>query len=269
MAEQNITLEPSESRVINFEATPDVAKTYSVTVDGLAGSFRAIMVRTTLSVSAEPIELEYERGETTKTIVHILNTGSVTATGIKLHLIIYDSNGDVWKDWGWYNVPAGVEPGTEYGIRYHQVLVSTDPLGQYTYKAWAKADNADEVLATGNTFKVPTPPPPPPVCTIGATKCEGYNLYECQSVSGVAQWVLIEENSPECGYTPPTGLIGDLNDDGVVNILDLVLLQRYIAGMSVSTPLSDAEFRRRADVNGDGRVNSLDITAIERLIAGL
>ena len=66
----------------------------------------------------------------------------------------------------------------------------------------------------------------------------------------------------------PVGLIGDLNNDGVINVLDITLLERYIAGLSVSTPLSQEEFLRRADVNGDGVVNSLDITAMERLIAG-
>lgn len=61
--------------------------------------------------------------------------------------------------------------------------------------------------------------------------------------------------------------IGDLNDDGIINILDLTLLERYVAGLSVSTPLSDTEFRRRADINGDGTINALDLTALERLIA--
>jgi len=61
--------------------------------------------------------------------------------------------------------------------------------------------------------------------------------------------------------------IGDLNDDGIINILDLTLLERYVAGLSVSTPLSDTEFRRRADINGDGTINALDLTALEKLIA--
>ena len=61
--------------------------------------------------------------------------------------------------------------------------------------------------------------------------------------------------------------IGDLNDDGIINILDLTLLERYVAGLSVSTPLSDTEFRRRADINGDGTINALDLTALENLIA--
>ena len=41
MAEQTITLAPGESKVVSFEVTPAIAKTYSVSVDGLTGSFTA------------------------------------------------------------------------------------------------------------------------------------------------------------------------------------------------------------------------------------
>ncbi|HUV56679.1 MAG TPA: hypothetical protein VMV84_05535 [Dehalococcoidales bacterium] len=41
MAEQVVTLNPGESKVVSFEAVPSVAKTYSVSVDGLTGSFVA------------------------------------------------------------------------------------------------------------------------------------------------------------------------------------------------------------------------------------
>lgn len=41
MAEQAITLEPGESKAISFEVVPDVAKTYSISVNGLTGTFRA------------------------------------------------------------------------------------------------------------------------------------------------------------------------------------------------------------------------------------
>ncbi len=80
--------------------------------------------------------------------------------------------------------------------------------------------------------------------------------------------VLVDGLTGSFAAIAPVGLIGDLNDDGVVNVLDITLLERYIAGLSVSTPLSQEEFLRRADVNGDGVVNSLDITALETLIAG-
>lgn len=42
MAEQTVTLNPNESKVVSFEATPNEAKTYNVSVNGLTGSFKAI-----------------------------------------------------------------------------------------------------------------------------------------------------------------------------------------------------------------------------------
>lgn len=42
MAEQSVTLQPGESKSVSFEVTPSTAKSYSVSVDGLSGSFRAV-----------------------------------------------------------------------------------------------------------------------------------------------------------------------------------------------------------------------------------
>jgi len=42
MAEQKVTLQPGESKVVSFEAIPREVKTYHISVDGLSGSFRAI-----------------------------------------------------------------------------------------------------------------------------------------------------------------------------------------------------------------------------------
>jgi len=44
VAEKSITLGPGESQEVAFEVTPTVAKTYSVSVDGQTGSFRAVAV---------------------------------------------------------------------------------------------------------------------------------------------------------------------------------------------------------------------------------
>ena len=44
MAQQTVTLGPGESKVVSFTVTPTVAKTYSVSVDGLTGSFIATTV---------------------------------------------------------------------------------------------------------------------------------------------------------------------------------------------------------------------------------
>jgi len=48
--------------------------------------------------------------------------------------------------------------------------------------------------------KVGAEPVQPPECNEGETKCEGYDLYQCQN----GRWVLKEQNSTQCGYVPPT-----------------------------------------------------------------
>jgi len=44
MATQEVFLQPGESKTVSFTVTPTVAKTYSVSVDGLYGSFVATTV---------------------------------------------------------------------------------------------------------------------------------------------------------------------------------------------------------------------------------
>jgi M6 family metalloprotease-like protein len=66
-----------------------------------------------------------------------------------------------------------------------------------------------------------------------------------------------------------TGLPGDVNDDGVVDMQDLVLLRLYLAVSDPSTLWtgnSDFNFKN-ADMNGDGVLNAADATMLRRLIA--
>jgi len=82
MAEQSVTLEPGESRAISFEVTPTIAKTYSVTVDGLSGTFRA----TTVPVADIRVEnlvispSEVMVGEPVTISVTAINYGTATGT---------------------------------------------------------------------------------------------------------------------------------------------------------------------------------------------
>lgn len=64
------------------------------------------------------------------------------------------------------------------------------------------------------------------------------------------------------------GLLGDLNDNGIVDEDDISVLQLYILNYPIPqiSPLSEAEFLRRADVNGDGVINVLDMAAIAKII---
>lgn len=55
---------------------------------------------------------------------------------------------------------------------------------------------------------------------------------------------------------------GDLNDDGVVDMRDITLLRRYVAGWDVVVNVENG------DVNADGIVDMKDITLLRRYVAG-
>ena len=62
------------------------------------------------------------------------------------------------------------------------------------------------------------------------------------------------------GIDIPIAGIPDLNDDGVVDILDYTLLRKYINGQNVAINTL------LADVNGDGAVNFFDLVALKNII---
>jgi parallel beta-helix repeat protein len=55
-------------------------------------------------------------------------------------------------------------------------------------------------------------------------------------------------------YTNTDGIVGDINDDGVVNYIDLGIL-----GASYGLSLEEAGYNVAADLNGDGIVNYIDL----------
>jgi hypothetical protein len=57
---------------------------------------------------------------------------------------------------------------------------------------------------------------------------------------------------------------GDVNDSGIVDIVDALQVARYAAGLSLSVFNTSA-----ADVNCDGTINILDALAIARYCAGV
>ena len=59
----------------------------------------------------------------------------------------------------------------------------------------------------------------------------------------------------------PTGIVGDMNGDGEVNVGDIVTVCNIMAGISTVDP-------QLADVNGDGEVNVGDIVTICNIMAG-
>ena len=65
--------------------------------------------------------------------------------------------------------------------------------------------------------------------------------------------------------TTPEYTLGDVNEDGNINILDASTIQRSVANI---TTLSKSQ-QLAADVNGDGKINVLDATMIQQYIANL
>ena len=61
----------------------------------------------------------------------------------------------------------------------------------------------------------------------------------------------------------PAEMLGDANNDGAVNMKDVLLMRKYLAGLDVEY---NAE---NADCNGDGDVNMKDVLMLRKYLAGL
>ena len=77
-----------------------------------------------------------------------------------------------------------------------------------------------------------------------------------QSYSGVAAEATTETIVESC-------LIGDVNEDGQINITDATMIQQAVAELIELT----AEQREAADTDGDGKITISDATMIQKYIA--
>ncbi|MBA7673056.1 hypothetical protein ES703_81244 [subsurface metagenome] len=82
VAEQTVSLAPGESKTIAFEVTPAVAKSYSVSVDGLVGTFKATE-RPVADIRVEDLSItpsEVYVGEKVTITVKATNYGTAAGT---------------------------------------------------------------------------------------------------------------------------------------------------------------------------------------------
>lgn len=81
-----------------------------------------------------------------------------------------------------------------------------------------------------------------------------------------------EQYAKDNGFTfitlepEPVILLGDVDNDQVVGIIDTTYIQRYNAGFRI--PVSEEDILARGDVDGDEEVGVLDATYIQRYDAG-
>ena len=54
------------------------------------------------------------------------------------------------------------------------------------------------------------------------------------------------------------GIMGDLNDDGILNVQDIIIMVNIVLGFE--------SFNSLADMNGDGLVNVLDVVVLVNII---
>ena len=64
--------------------------------------------------------------------------------------------------------------------------------------------------------------------------------------------------APDGNYCPENNISGDVNDDQVVNVLDVILTVNMILGIS--------EINYDADLNEDGGINIQDVILIINII---
>lgn len=122
---KSISLNPDESKVVEFTYTPSEAKTYQVSVDGLIGSFVAIEAA---PPSGEILELKWKRYSDTDVwhsasdpmpeytdIIHrfkVRNTGNATTLFRIGHYVT--GYGEGW----YYSDPVDINPGEEGYIEW-------------------------------------------------------------------------------------------------------------------------------------------------------
>ena len=70
-----------------------------------------------------------------------------------------------------------------------------------------------------------------------------------------------ETSESEVQPITPLVLYGDVNLDNTVNLLDIVLMQKYLLGKA---SITDTAFYNQADLNQDGKVNIYDLILLKR-----
>lgn len=91
--------------------------------------------------------------------------------------------------------------------------------------------------------------------------CIGTDLFRNKYIDGIWEGKeLIELNSPDCDYIPPTPecepiMLGDVNGDGIVDQADATLLMNWVSYPNERETTYKLACPESADVTGNGSVN--------------
>lgn len=81
------------------------------------------------------------------------------------------------------------------------------------------------------------------------------------AVAGIVAATVIFACSVTCFADAKVYIIGDCNNDGAVNISDVVTLKRYLNS-------KNKEYNDRMDINGDWRVDNTDYNLLLNMVLG-
>ncbi len=170
---------------------------------------------------------------------------------------------------------------------------TASPSQPTSYKTGVYKTNVDDSLnmrsGAGTSYRCVSSIPDGVALTVSEVKyADGYN-WGSTTYKGVKGWVALEfckYVGELLGATPPTTvppttepptvatqpttspqefLPGDINCDGIINVLDATEIQKYLSQLS---SLTEEEIRR-CDFNGDGFVSVMDSTAIQKYLANI
>ena len=146
--------------------------------------------------------------------------------------------------WYWTRSPLTVEPDSVFYLN----IVCVDNEGNFSYKH-DESQSSPEVSW------------PPTLANRPAVNMKPETLVTAQPNSdGIYEILWPAGNDTDQDYT-----LGDVNNDGVIDVKDVVLTMRYALDLAVYT---DRE-KKAADVNGDGVVDVMDVTLIMRRALGI
>ena len=238
------------------------------------------------TVFEDVTEFEDEHGDMYVTVAYKMCAEDLYLVNIDIDELTYDPLTLEWKEE--YNTfgegrnavvdlfPFAAENGLDAGTVH---LVSAGRLvGNYSSvkpAAYASEEDGSPVTVVKATFKVINP-------NVGTTtvNCNVKTLCYCDIIERnpymqfvcVDKKVVNESIKSKATYTttitsaevePAEFLLGDVDNNGRVEINDITMLQRYLA------EFIDAINTKAADVNKDGYVNVKDVTEIQRYLADL
>lgn len=135
---------------------------------------------------------------------------------------------------------------------------SVDATNHTLTVVWAASANVD---LNGDLFSVTADNLTLPSANNAELRYIAEDLSSVRASVGIAH-SLKEAQEKDPHYIAPIVLLGDLNDDGSVTLADLILLMQYLADYDVNINL------KNADMNENGIINIVDAMLLQEIITG-